>query len=45
MDPLELARQGVIAVEARLLEDPALLFTAGFQVTPIGYAKFASELL
>ena len=45
MDPLDLAGQGVIAVKAGLLDDPALLSTAGFQVTPTDYAKFASELL
>lgn len=36
MDPFELARQGLVAVEAGLLEDAALLFTTGLQVTPTG---------
>ena len=45
MDPLELALQGLITVEAGLLEDAALLFTTGLQVTPTGQTKFASKLL
>ena len=45
MDPLELALQGVIAVEAGLIENASLLFTAGFQVTPTGQTKFSSNLL
>ena len=45
MDPFELARQGLVAVEAGLLEDAALLFTTGLQVTPTGQTRFASKLL
>ena len=45
MDPFELAHQGLVAVEAGLLEDAALLFTTGLQVTPTGQTRFASKLL
>lgn len=40
-----MARQGLVAVEAGLLEDAALLFTTGLQVTPTGQTRFASKLL